>query len=238
MAKNNTINQILHTIALLLIVSATVSHAQPLDATFTYQGILKYQGQLANGSFDLQFELYDVATDGISIANTIQLEDVVVKQGVFIVELDFIDPANFATQPWIAVSVREGASIAGYALLSPREKINTVPYTLHAETMAINSVGSDAVNSNQVQLRVNQSCAPETSMQSIDINGNVTCQDDASTITTVTSQDIVNGTITATDIDNTSVQQRISGSCPTDHYLTSINPNGTVNCSPLPYPDN
>ena len=235
MTKTHTINQLLHTIALLLIVS--VSHAQPLDASFTYQGKLKYQGQLANGSFDLQFELYDVATEGVSIANTIQLDDIIVNNGVFIVELDFTDPTIFSTQTWIAVSVREGNSVASYTLLSPREKIKTVPYTLHTESMAINSVGSDAINSNEIQLRINQSCDADSSIQSIDANGNVTCQDDSVGLTTVTSQDITDGTITALDIDNTTIQQRITGSCPTDYYLISINPNGTVICASFPYLD-
>lgn len=238
MSTNRKINQILHAIALLLIVSVTVSQAQPLDATFTYQGKLKYQSQLANGSFDFQFELYDVSIDGTTIANTIQLEDVTVNQGVFIVDLDFIIPSNFETQSWLAISVREGASNAVFTLLSPRDKINPAPYALHTESLATNAVGINEIDANQIQLRVKQSCDPNTSIQSIDINGGVTCQDDVLGLTTVSSQDIVNGTITVKDIDNNSLQQRITGTCPSDQYLININQDGSVICRIFPYPDN
>ncbi|MCC7126393.1 MAG: tail fiber domain-containing protein [Acidobacteria bacterium] len=46
----------------------------------------------------------------------------------------------------------------------------------------------------------------------------------------VTSAKIADGTITATDVDPTSVQRRIAAACPTDELMTGVNADGTVSC--------
>ena len=74
---------------LILLLLVSLTQAAPIGTGFTYQGELKYLGIPANGPFDFQFELFDTATDGSSIAGPVPLGDVNVVDGVFTVELDF-----------------------------------------------------------------------------------------------------------------------------------------------------
>jgi hypothetical protein len=119
-------------IIITLILFAATAVAEPLGTGFTYQGELKQQGVPANGSFDFEFNLFDVAVDGISLTAPFQLEEISVQDGVFTVELDFgTDPYN-GEQLWLDIKVREGASTGGYTALLPRQKLTSSPYALEA----------------------------------------------------------------------------------------------------------
>ena len=54
----------------------------------TYQGKLSDGAQSANGTFDLQFQLFDQLTGGTAQTSLIPLDDVPVTNGVFTVQLD------------------------------------------------------------------------------------------------------------------------------------------------------
>ena len=56
---------------------------ESISTAFTYQGYLTQNGQPANGTFDFQFRLYDAATGGNQVGETVTLEGVQVVQGVF-----------------------------------------------------------------------------------------------------------------------------------------------------------
>ncbi len=162
------------TIFLLLIM--TCAHAEPLGSSFTYQGELMSGGELANGDFDIRFELFDVDLDGDTIANTVTYEDVVVVDGIFTVELDFGPAAYSGDQLWLEIGVRAGDSVGDHTLLAPRQKITAAPYSLRAKSIVMNAVGSAEVDASQVQLRVSGDCAVGSSIRTISSDGTVTCE--------------------------------------------------------------
>ncbi|MFN2578642.1 MAG: tail fiber domain-containing protein [Pyrinomonadaceae bacterium] len=98
------------------------------SGAFTYQGRLTDGGTPANGTYDLQFQLFPGITNTSNLG-TIQLEDVQVTNGVFTVQLNFT--SNQLSQgPYLEVGVRPGAQTGAYTILSPRQVITTAPYAM------------------------------------------------------------------------------------------------------------
>jgi hypothetical protein len=56
---------------------------------FTYQGRLKDAGVPVSGTCDLRFMLWDAASGGSQVGNTLTLEDVEIEDGLFTARLDF-----------------------------------------------------------------------------------------------------------------------------------------------------
>jgi hypothetical protein len=95
------------------------AHAAPQLPDFTYQGRLTQNGAPANGSFDLQFQLFDEAQGGNQVGATLLEPDFPVSDGLFTVALAF--PGAFTgNQMWLQVSVE------GQPLL-PRQAVSTAP---------------------------------------------------------------------------------------------------------------
>ena len=68
----------------LLVVAATLPVlAAPMGTAFTYQGRLYDKEQPAEGKYDLQFALYDAATDGSQIGSPVLLDSVQPRNGLF-----------------------------------------------------------------------------------------------------------------------------------------------------------
>ncbi len=111
-----------------LVVAGSVFGANQ-GSEFNYQGELNAGGVPANGVFDLEFYLFDVATAGTE-EDMVTLNDVTVTDGVFSVEIDFGHPVFMGDQYWLEVAVRDGASTGSYETLSPRQPINAVPYAM------------------------------------------------------------------------------------------------------------
>ena len=119
--------------------------ADPVGSAFTYQGELQQLGNPATGAYDFQFDVYAVETDGAPLTSPIQLEDVIVSNGIFTVALDFgLDPFT-GEQLWLEIGVREGLSQGDYSLLAPRQALNPVPYAIQALSVAPGSVTLDSL---------------------------------------------------------------------------------------------
>jgi len=78
-------------ITLSLAVTECASTAQ--TTALTYQGRLTDGGVLANGHYDLTFQLFDTATDGNQVGATLSTSNQVVSDGLFSVLLAF-SPAH------------------------------------------------------------------------------------------------------------------------------------------------
>lgn len=122
-------------LALALVASAEVAApaSYSLDTAFTYQGRLQSDGRLAEGLFDLTFELYDARTGGKTLGRVDRF-DVPVRQGAFAAELDFGHSVYAGDPVWLEIQVRP-AGEGAYTTLDPRHRL------------AGESVGTCTVNS-------------------------------------------------------------------------------------------
>ncbi len=111
-------------------VSGNTSVSTPLGNGITFQGKLNEADDPANGPFDFQITLYDAASGGSQVGDTLTLNDVPVINGLFTVQLNFGTSAFQGEARWLEIAVRPGESTARYTLLSPRQMITAVPYAL------------------------------------------------------------------------------------------------------------
>ncbi len=160
--------------------------AAPLETTFTYQGELTVSGQPANGEFDLRFELYDANMGGAQAGSTLVVEDALVSDGIFSVELDFGAGPFAGDQLWIEVGVRNGSEMGGFTELLPRQKLTATPYALHAEMVPAGSIGTTEISNgsigaidiiaSQVQRRITGSCTVGSFVTEVTSAGGVICE--------------------------------------------------------------
>jgi hypothetical protein len=114
---------------ILALVLAATTFGQVTTA-FNYQGSLKDQGASANGQYLLQVKLYSAANGGI-LAGTLNDVPVTVTDGTFSVDLDFGADAFDGADRYMEISVRKTAG-ESYTTLTPRQKINSVPYAVRS----------------------------------------------------------------------------------------------------------
>src|SRR2546423_2438624 len=117
--------------SLVLLALVLLLHASAFAqaTTFTYQGRLTDAGAPANGSYDLEFKLFDGA--GTQVGPTVTREDVPVTDGVFTVQLDFGSVFDGSTRS-LEIGVRPGASVDAFTTLAPRQPITATPEALHS----------------------------------------------------------------------------------------------------------
>ena len=113
--------------------SRPTSPTAPLGAAGT---AFRYQGQLKNGNVpvndtcDIVFSLYDAASNGVQIGNSLT-QIVVIVNGLFTTELDFGAMFN-GNERWLDMQVRCPAGGGAYTQLSPRQALTPVPYSLYS----------------------------------------------------------------------------------------------------------
>ena len=123
-----------------IILGFTVALAASIasaDTTFTYQGELNENGGVANGSFNMDFSLWDALSAGNQIGSTNMINGVLVTDGKFSVELDFDASAFNNSDRWLEIAV-EGTT------LSPRNPITRAPYAI--QTRGINVASDEDVS--------------------------------------------------------------------------------------------
>jgi hypothetical protein len=137
-------------LALALFCLAGVAVVWAQAPAFSYQGRLTDGGVAANGAFDLQFRLFDALAGGAQQGPLVSLEDVAVVSGIFTVTLDFGAAAFPGAARWLEISMRPGASVGAFVVLSPRQSLNSTPYavrSLNAGTAALaNALSAACVN--------------------------------------------------------------------------------------------
>ncbi len=101
-----------------------------LGTAFTYQGQLKQGGNPVNGNCDLQFSLWDAASDGTQVGTTQTKTNVSVSDGLFTIpDLDF-GSVFTGDARWLQIAVRCPAGSGMYTNLSPRQALTAAPYAL------------------------------------------------------------------------------------------------------------
>lgn len=114
--------RILYIVAIVASISPIAAHA---DTAFTYQGELRQNGGLADGPFNMDFALWDAASGGSQVGETIMIDGVQVTEGRFTVELDFGAESFDNSGRWLEIEV------AGDTLL-PRQPLTPTPYAIYS----------------------------------------------------------------------------------------------------------
>jgi hypothetical protein len=123
-----------------VLAAAGAASAQAIGTAFTYQGQLLDSGSPANGSYDFQLVLYDVAIGGSQVGPIVTRDDVAVGGGLFTVALDFGTVFNGAKR-FLEIGVRPGASGGGYTVVGPRQELTPAPNTLYSSTAPWSGLG-------------------------------------------------------------------------------------------------
>jgi hypothetical protein len=106
-------------VIVLAICLPNTVEAAPLSTAFTYQGRLTSGGAAANGHYDMQFALFDAATNGTQVGESVDLPAVPVTNGLFTVSLDF-GGAFDGQARWLEISLNPAGGEAPTVLLAPR----------------------------------------------------------------------------------------------------------------------
>lgn len=104
--------------------------------TFTYQGELQQNGNLANGSFNMEFQLWNSPSSGTQL-DTMTINGVPVSNGRFSANLDFgsADFNLWTQNRWLQIRVNG-------TTLSPRSLISRSPYSLQTRGIRVNENAS------------------------------------------------------------------------------------------------
>jgi hypothetical protein len=115
-----------------VLVSAMLWVAGRAQAVITYQGYLRMGGAPANGNFDFIFTLYDAPMAGNQVGAPVRINNKLVRNGLYTVELDF-GPQNViwnalpARNRWLEIQVRPAGG-GNFMTLAPRVRIHAAPY--------------------------------------------------------------------------------------------------------------
>ena len=119
----------------LLLWCTPMMAQSPLETgSFFYQGVIRVENELLNGTVDLQFHLYDSADPVLGQElDFVSLDGQDLSNGIVNARLSF-DPALFdGSERWLEVWVKEPAD-ASYTVIEPLTEIVAVPYALAART--------------------------------------------------------------------------------------------------------
>src|SRR6185295_9536210 len=108
----------------LFALGAIIARSQ--TSAFTYQGRLTDGGTPANGTYDLQFKLYDALTSGnqlpIGSPLTLTRNGVPATNGTFTVQLDFGASAFPGADRFLDIGVKRPTD-SSYTSLNPRQQL-------------------------------------------------------------------------------------------------------------------
>ncbi len=130
--------------------SVTMTLAQA-PTTMSYQGVLALPGgsTVTDDEYSISFKIYDLSSGGSPLWTETHTLDVV--GGLFSTIFGKTTPLNLAFDKpyWLGISVNPGAE------LTPRIELTSSPYSLHARSIADNSVTTNKIVANTVVRSVN-----------------------------------------------------------------------------------
>lgn len=110
------------------------SSAQPVNESFHYQGLLEEGGSLANGFYDVAFNIWNAEVGGATLADSVVINNVEVIDGLLECFVDFgIDSDIFESSDYRWVDIRVRPNTGGvYSILFPRQRFAPAPVAKYA----------------------------------------------------------------------------------------------------------
>jgi hypothetical protein len=128
----------------------------PQSTSFTYQGLLKLNGQALSQAADFQFRLYDAPTAGNQIGAQLSVPGQPVNGGLFSTLLDF-GTSSYAdgNGRWLEIDVRSPAGSGVFSTLPVRQALTSAPYANNTRGIAVDVNGSVGIGTNNPSNRMN-----------------------------------------------------------------------------------
>jgi len=111
-----------------------ISFVYGQTSAFTYQGRFTDGGAAANGTYEMQFKLFDGASN--QIGSTITNAAISVSDGVFTVPLDYGSAAFSGADRFLEIGVRPAGSGNSFTVLAPRQQLTSAVYAIRAGNAA------------------------------------------------------------------------------------------------------
>ena len=186
-----------------VLVFLTASAAFGQGNAFSFQGRLNDGTNPANGSYDLQFRLYDAIAGGTQIGAVVARPNTTLINGVFSVALDFGATAfNNPNSIFIEIAVRPNGNPNAYTILGPRQQLTVVPFSVRAANApnADNATNAqNSVNATNAQNSVNATTATNslslggvTAGNYLQTNGNGSQLSNVNAVTATTANNSLN----------------------------------------------
>ncbi|MCZ6834910.1 MAG: hypothetical protein O7G85_03980 [Planctomycetota bacterium] len=121
-------------VLIFLLGGVTNSVSAQSETDFTYQGELMESGVPANGTYNMDFMLFDALTAGSQVGSTINIPSVVVTDGRFAVDLDYGSAMFDGAGRWLEITV-DGV------VLSPRQHLSNSPYSIRTRGIFVDGEG-------------------------------------------------------------------------------------------------
>ena len=154
--------KITSSVVITFVLAITSNGVCAQQTAFTYQGALRDNGNPANDLFDMTFSLWDAVAGGSQAGLDIVLQDVVVTDGLFAVDLDFGPEAFTNASRWLQISVE------GF-ILTPRTQITRSPYSVQTRGIFVDSAENIGIGTTSPQAQMHlQSLESTMRMTTID----------------------------------------------------------------------
>ena len=132
----------------LLFACGQISFVWAQTSAFTYQGRFTDGGTAANGTYEMQFKLFDGASN--QVGSTITNAAIVVSDGVFTVQLDYGNAAFSGADRFLEIGVRPAGSGNSFTVLAPRQQLTSAVYAIRAGSATAADSATTATNSTQL----------------------------------------------------------------------------------------
>jgi hypothetical protein len=115
---------------------------------FNFQGRLNDGSNPANGSYDLQFKLFDSIAGGNQVGATVSKSNQQLINGVFSTQLDFGAAAFTGGDRFLEIALRPAGSPNAFVILGARQQLMSVPYSVKSVNSTNSTNATNAQNAN------------------------------------------------------------------------------------------